>query len=280
MSVYKNDELEFVKQNFASIINQTVPPNDLSLLIDGAISDKLLNGIYEFKKCFDRNDIEFNIIKLKYNRGRGIARNLAIENTKTNIVALTDADDLSDYKRVEKQLKVLSNNIDIDLVSTLGYEGFFEIPNKYIGRKILKSCPENNEDISKILSLTCPIINPSILFKKNVWEKVNGFPDLKNASEDYMFFLKLRHHGFKFYCLQEPLVYIRMNNNMLRRRIGFKPLFDDLKFRLMAFNNGYCGFFITIFSILIAIFRRIVPIKIFYFITLIGRKIAYFYTKL
>ncbi len=279
MSVYKGEKAKYFNQALKSILNQTYKPFDLSLVVDGPVQGNILKCIKDNQTEFEQSNISFNVIYLRENKGRGIARNLAIKNTKKDIIAILDSDDFAIPKRIEKQISLLKKSNDISIVCSFGYESDFEDPCEELKKTNLKKCPKLNKDIVKVLPFICPIINPSILFYKSAWEDVSGYPDLKNCSEDYLFFLKLAKAGYKFECIEEPLILIRYNNKMKMRRNGFKPIIDDIKFRHYSYKNKLCGFFPTMIGISISIIRRLLPAKVNYMITKMGRFIILLINK-
>lgn len=69
MSTYKNDNEKYLRESLDSIINQTIKPEEIILIVDGPITEGLNSVIQEYKqKCF--------FLKVKYleeNMGLGNA---------------------------------------------------------------------------------------------------------------------------------------------------------------------------------------------------------------
>ena len=84
MSVYKNDKPAEVNMALGSVINQSVRPSEIVLVIDGPIPDSLNDILDGFSRKY--TDL-FNIIRLSENKGLGNALKLATEAAKYELVA-------------------------------------------------------------------------------------------------------------------------------------------------------------------------------------------------
>jgi len=61
MSVYENDDPNYFRNGVESIINQTMLPNEIVLVIDGYINNKL--EVYQWmKKTYDTDKLSFWIL--------------------------------------------------------------------------------------------------------------------------------------------------------------------------------------------------------------------------
>ena len=103
MSVYKNDNSVWLHEAILSILNNTIKPNDFVIVKDGPVTKEIDEVISSFQA---KNPDVFNIVALEKNMGLGPALNKGILACKNNLIARIDADDISDEKRIEKQLKI------------------------------------------------------------------------------------------------------------------------------------------------------------------------------
>ena len=92
MSVYKNDNVDFVKIAIDSILSQTIPPSEIVLVIDGLIDADLqqLISVYQFA-----HNALLHVIPLKQNQGLGKALHIGVENTQYEYIARMDSDDIA-----------------------------------------------------------------------------------------------------------------------------------------------------------------------------------------
>ena len=98
MSVYKKEKPEYLRMALDSMLNQTVPPDEIVLVEDGRLTDALYAVIEEYKKYL-------HIIVNETNKGLGLALNHGLNECRNELVARMDTDDISKPERCEKQLE-------------------------------------------------------------------------------------------------------------------------------------------------------------------------------
>ena len=91
MSVYRNDKAEFLREALESIVNQTVPPKEIILVIDGPI----LKEVDSVLQDFALKTSLLRIVKFPVNKGLGLALKAAVEVASTDLIARMDSDDIS-----------------------------------------------------------------------------------------------------------------------------------------------------------------------------------------
>jgi glycosyltransferase involved in cell wall biosynthesis len=254
ISVYSGTVLPFFEIAIESIFKQTVQPNEIIIVKDGAVTRELDEFIDELIK--NQSASEIRVLALEENMGAGPARNKAIEKAKYDWIAVMDCDDYALPTRFEKQIAVLHSNPGIDFISSLSdeYADDFQEENFIATKK----CPETSLSITRRLNYNCCITNPTIFFRKKVWEKTQGYASFRFLNEDHFFFLKVAKQNFQFYCVQEPLVKVRIGKEQRKRRSGFKLFWTDVKFRYNCFKHGLIDIkgFSMLFPLLI---RRFTP---------------------
>ena len=107
------------------------------------------------------------------------------EKIKGNYVAILDADDISDKKRIETQINFFKKNNKDFLVGS-----WYKIIDKH-GQfvKLVKT----NTDINKIyekMTVNNIFCHSSIMFRKKLLLKIGGYPKKLTYSQDYGFILK------------------------------------------------------------------------------------------
>lgn len=110
MPVYNTKE-EYLREAIESILNQTF--TDFELVI---INDDSTNNAEEVILSYKDDRIKY--FKLEQNLGPGPARNQGIKMAKGKYIAIADSDDISDKIRFEKQINILENDKNIDVVGT------------------------------------------------------------------------------------------------------------------------------------------------------------------
>lgn len=213
MSVYKNDNTTDFSEAVLSIYNQTCPPDEIVLVIDGPVSEEMYNTIDALK---EKTGI-MNVIQLEQNMGHAIARQTGLEAAKNELCAVMDADDISVPDRFEKQLKAFKEHPEVSVVGGLINE-FIHKPDNVVGTRIV---PEHDADIKEYLKSRCPMNLVTVMLKKNDVMKVGGYQDWY-CEEDYYLWIRLALGGYKFYNIQDNLVNVRVGEEMYQRRGGKK----------------------------------------------------------
>ena len=105
MCVYGGDNANHFDLALESVYNQTLPPDEVVLVVDGPVP----NIIDEVIKKYEEHN-GFKIIRLAVNSGHGEARRIGLENCSNELVALMDSDDISVRDRFEKQICVFKDD--------------------------------------------------------------------------------------------------------------------------------------------------------------------------
>ena len=254
ITVYSGTVLEYFKEAFYSTLHQTVSPNEIIITIDGPVYSEL-EGFIDSVVTGSAPTV-IRKLQIPENKGAGPARNEAIRGAENEWIAIMDCDDLCDKTRFEKQVGIAIKYPDVDFISTLSeeYSNDFSEGNLIA----LKKCPEFSDAIKKRLNYNCCITNPSIFFRKSNWEAAGGYASFKFLNEDHYFFLNLCRLGCKFYCIQEPLVKVRIGKDQSKRRSGLKLFMQDYRFRTLCYRKGLIDF--KGYLVLLPIFfRRLTP---------------------
>lgn len=259
MAVYINDNLNYLKEAVDSLLNQTVMPDEIIIVIDGQIS-------LEVKQYLENLKIKKTLIRLIFlekNAGLANALNVGIRAAKGNIIIRMDADDICFENRLELQLDYFKNN-DVDV---LGGQiiGFGTNISDLI---IKRSVPVNHEDIAESMKIRPPFNHPTVIFKKEVFESLNGY-STEFFPEDQDFFVRAKMCGFKLANLNEKILYYRLGkdlSSMIKRRHGFKFAKKELILLWHFYKIGFYSFLTFLKNILLKTPLRILPFSVFKFI--------------
>ncbi len=236
MSVYQHDDPVFFRQALQSIINQTLAPSEIVLVVDGPVPDATHAIIAEHEASHEA----FVVIKLAQNVGHGNARKIGLERCKYDLVALMDSDDLSLPYRFEKQVACFEQDPALSIVGGFINE-FIDTDDNVVG---VREVPLDNEGIVDYLKSRCPMNQVTVMFKKSEVMKAGGYIDWFNE-EDYYLWLRMYLKGCKFKNLGTNLVNVRASADYYRRRGGwryFKSEFDLQRFMLSSKIIGYSQF--------------------------------------
>lgn len=221
MSVYKNDDPDFLKIALESIYDkQTVKPDEIVVVFDGPLNEKLYAVLDAFKEGKEE------VVKYypqEINRGLGEALRIGSEYCTCDYILRMDSDDISDDHRFERQILYAENHPEIDVLGTDIAE-FNQTPDEDIR---VRSCPEMHEDIVKMGKRRNPMNHVTVCMKKSALEKCGGYKTLL-LLEDYYLWLNMIAVGCKFVNIHESLVYVRVGNGFDSKR-GSRERIDGWK---------------------------------------------------
>ena len=239
MCVYGKDNPEWFKNAVDSILNQTLKPDEVVLVVDGPVPEDLNSVILEWEQ-----HPLFKVIRLEENQGHGNARRTGLKNCTHEIVALMDADDISVPDRFEKQINVFKSDNSLDIVGGNITE-FIDEPNNIVGKRVV---PTDNLSIRKYIKKRCPMNQVAVMFKKASVDSVGGFIDWY-CEEDYYLWLRMYLANMKFANVSDVLVNVRAGKDMYQRRGGLKYYRSEAKLQKYMLNNKIVSFPLYILNI-------------------------------
>jgi glycosyltransferase EpsE len=200
---------KYVEESLNSVIDQTFKDYQI-LIYNDSSTDNAESVIISFLNKYVKPD-KWQYIN--YNR-RGCfgARSALINTSKSKYILLQDADDISMPDRLQKQVDILEDNKNIWCVGSTALK--IDENGKNIGE--MDYPPESHEEILKMIIQKCmnPIIDPSTMFRKDVFDKLGGYSlnQDRYLVDDFDLWLRSIIGGFKLYNLQEPLIKYRINS--------------------------------------------------------------------
>lgn len=218
MSVYQNDKSEYIIESIESVINQTLPPKQLVIVIDGPVGEGIKSTLESLRNKYH----VIEVYQLDENVGLGRALRFGMEKCRYELIARMDSDDLSMSDRFMKQVNCFENDASLDVVGSCGLEFITHTNNSMV-----KSVPKAHEDIVKFMKSRCPFCHMSVMMKKSAVESAGGYLDYYYA-EDWYLWIRMCLNGARFYNIQENLVNIRVDHEFYRRRSGIK-LYNSTK---------------------------------------------------
>ena len=231
MSLYIKTDTEEFKISIDSILNQTVPCDEIVLVEDGKISDELQNAINEYMEKYPGL---FNIVVFEQNQGLGPALNAGVLACKNEIIARLDSDDFTIPTRMEKVLAKFEEDPELGMVGGNVTEFIGEFKN-IVSLVVL---PETNEEIIKFAKKRNPFRASAWNFKKSLCLKAGNFRTY-HLVEDYDMFVRMIRAGGKSYNIQEYLSYMRTGEDFYKRRGGLKYLKSIRKFKKELRTTGF-----------------------------------------
>lgn len=195
----------FLKKSLDSIVCQSLYPTSIHLIQDGPIYNKNLIQLVDKFLSNGWNNVE-KLVILK-NLGLAHALNVSILNCNTKYYARMDDDDISDPKRLEKQITFLEENPEIDILGSWAYEFKGSTPEE--GSLFLKKVPVQKRDIRRFFHYRSPFIHPSVVFRRSVFAKIGLYNTKFKTSQDTELWGRALKYDVGVANLPEPLLYYR-----------------------------------------------------------------------
>lgn len=267
MSLYWRERPEFLRESLDSMIGQTVKPDEIVVVKDGPLGEKLESVLREYIEKYP--DL-FVIVDRPDNGGFGLALRDGIAACKNEWIARMDTDDISDLHRMEVQLNVIREHPEYDMVGSVYYEF-----NGDFSHLILRSSPENNESLIKFMHRRNPFGHDSLLLRKSkVLEAGNYKSEVR--FEDYSLWIRMVLKNAKMYNIQTPLLYVRGNEDYYSRRGGYQYMKQNIQF-FREFRRA--GFFTRkdcIFSLVPRCLVCLLPnhLRTWFYVSILRKKVA------
>jgi glycosyltransferase involved in cell wall biosynthesis len=232
ITTYNRDE--FLEDAINSVVNQTYKNIEI-LVIDDGSSRKYAEAICnKFENCK---------YFYKVNGGISSARNFGTQNATGDFIAFLDDDDLFMPEKIEKQIAILTNNLDVDCVHSsaaiIDENGI--VTGETIGAAVNKANSRSGYVFWNALGNWC-IKSPTPLFRKKVFDKLQ-FDEQLVVGEDLDFYQRM-FYFYKIYYINEPLSYYRDCNSISRlskneeKYIGIERRFFE-NFLKMGIKNPF-----------------------------------------
>ena len=212
MSVYKNDDPDFLYSALTSIYeDQTRKPDEIVVVFDGPLTQEL-NGILDRFREGKENIVFY--YPQEVNKGLGEALRIGAEYCTGDYILRMDSDDISAPDRFEKQCKYIEAHPDVDVLGT-DISEFNIDPNE--SNKRVRVCPIEHCDIVKMGKKRNPMNHVTVCIRREALMKCGSYESLL-LLEDYYLWLKMIVHGCVLANINESLVYVRIGNEFHSKR--------------------------------------------------------------
>jgi len=197
LSAYNSQET--ISKTLDSLVDQSYKNIEILILDDGS-TDNTFKICLDYSKSFSNIFLERN----KNNLGLTKSLNLLISLSSGNLIARQDADDISDKKRIEKQVYFL-NKYRLDAVTSraivINKGNLIPRFSYYLPKKI-------------VIKYKNPFIHGSLLMKKVLINQLGGYDENFYYAQDYKLMWDLISAGGKVRIMKEPLYHLNMENNI------------------------------------------------------------------
>ncbi|MBU1042603.1 MAG: glycosyltransferase [Proteobacteria bacterium] len=191
-----------------SLLGQTFPDFEIIAVDDGSGDDS-----WRVLETYARRDSRIHLIQQPH-LGVALAWNTAVEASQGRYIARMDADDLCLPRRLELQVALLDSDPTLGLVSGLvRFGGDRSARAGYAAHVDWLNTLTTPEAISASRFVDSPIANPSVMFRRELVDRLGGaLPNTGHANgtapfpEDYEQWLRWLEHGVRMGKVAEEVL--------------------------------------------------------------------------
>ena len=227
---------KYLNETIKSVINQKYKFWEIILINDGSIDSTE-------KIALNYKNRNFPIIyhKNKNNLGFSKSRNIAVKLANYDWIVIHDHDDIMMKDKLEKQSKLIQNNVDYKFFFGDAY--FYE--NNIKTNTVFKNFESRfnfninrlsfskNELTNNLLRYGCFILSSTVVFNKECYSAVSGFNEKLKYNVDYDFYLKLSNK-YNFYCSNMILTKWRIHPDQASWKLK-RFLYKELSYVLLKY---------------------------------------------
>lgn len=233
MAVYVKDKPEYFAVALDSMINQTVPPDEIVVVKDGPIT----KGLQEVMEEREKAGAPIHEVALETNQGLGPALDAGLKACRNELVARMDSDDIAIPDRCAKQRAYMLEHPEIAVLGGQ-IEEFVEDEQHIVGKRCV---PLSDAEIKAYMQTRCPFNHVTVMVRKSAIVSEGGYrPWFSN--EDYYLWIRLHLAGMKFANLPETLVHVRVGKDMYQRRGGMRYFQSEFGIQRLMLEKGLIGY--------------------------------------
>lgn len=195
-----------LRDSLASIQAQTLADFEF-LIIDDASTDDSLSIV----EAAAAGDARIRVLRNPVNEGLGAILHRGVREARAPIVARMDADDVAVPDRLRRQVQFLRDHPEVDVCGSYATDIDDE------GRVLReRRVPVAHDDIVRLI-WTCPLIHPTVAFRRDRILGVGSYLPSMRRRQDYELWFRCVRAGLGFANIPEPLLLYRYSTQTLRR---------------------------------------------------------------
>jgi glycosyltransferase involved in cell wall biosynthesis len=237
LSIYKNDEVSFIKECIDSLQNQTIGSVFTYICLDGPVSIDVIDLLAQYSNV--------SIFKNQGNKGLAFSLNRLIKEALDDgyeYIFRMDADDICELNRFEIQMEFMIKNPHVD--ASGGGVVEFDPLNK--AGNITVSYPLSTAKIKNMFPKRCPLAHVTVVFNHMFFSKYGFYSLSTNRNEDFELWLRSLSMGANLMNVSDTLVRVRTSKEFMNRRTGMNKVLNDAKYRsisIRTFGLSFSSYF-------------------------------------
>lgn len=211
MSVYRSECPDYLDRALQSVWDdQTLKPNQIVLVEDGFLDDKLQQVISKWKIIL--KDVLALVVNEK-NLGLTKSLNKGLKVVTSDLIARMDSDDISTPHRFELQHSYLVDHNDIDIVGGSLQE--FNNDNDCLN---VRYYPATHEQVIKTMHKASPLAHPTVMMRKRMFDNGLCYDERYRMSQDIALWYDAVLQGYRIANLQDITLKFRRDGDVYKRR--------------------------------------------------------------
>jgi len=208
-----------IEKSIKSVLDQTFTNFELLIVDDGSDdnTEKVVKNI---------DDPRIKYIKCMENKGANVARNIGISTAKADYIAFQDSDDEWYTDKLKKQVTAMQGSLPSIGVVYSGYWRMQDNKKTYIPTE---TTTQLEGDISYQLLMSNFIGTPTMLIRKECFEKVGNFDEKLPRFQDWDLVIRLsKYYHFKYINEATMNAYIQtdsLTSNQEAQFMAYKMIF-------------------------------------------------------
>jgi glycosyltransferase involved in cell wall biosynthesis len=227
---------EYLKKSVESVLRQTYTNFEFIIVDDGSSDNtKDILSFYAMK------DPKITVIRNAQNQGQVVCLNEGILQSRGIYIARIDDDDFwCDPAKLEKQVEFLEKHREAIMVG--GGQIRVNVQGKVLARYLP---PASDRGVRTRMLRTNPFPHPSVMFRKEVWEKAGRYDETLNFSEDWDLWMRFGRLGTYANISEYVVTCLKGSQNRSNYTVKANTLLNlKLRFRYRkefpGFVYGYC----------------------------------------
>ena len=209
MSVYRGDDPALFDRALCSMEEQDCSDTEVRiyLCVDGPVGDGINSVIDAHAASL------FKVLRNPTNIGLAASLNRLIDALEDEIfVFRMDSDDFSRPDRVARQIQVMHDRPDIDILGG----AITEVNEQGKALKTLHY-PKEDAEIRKCFAKRSPLAHPTVCFRRSAIEQFKNYPDY-SVAQDVALWFKCLKLGLRISNMDEVLVEMTVSDTFFQRR--------------------------------------------------------------
>lgn len=226
MSVYAAERADYLQASLESLVEQTLPADEVVVVEDGPLPNALRDIIETY-----REPLRIRSVALERNVGLAAALNAGLAQCRHDLVARMDSDDISLPQRFEKQVSFMAAHPEIT-ASSAALEEFDET-----GTFAHRVLPLDHDALQRFARYRSPLSHAVAVFRRSAVLAVGGYPPFKR-SQDVALWSLLIVRGYRLANLPDTLFRVRAGRSFMQRN-GLRSLPLELAVIRYQYRIGF-----------------------------------------